>query len=102
VFVFDAPLLARLRLSGNRLAFLAETLADLAGRRRLEVHLGDPVAVLAGRPLAATFAPVPGYARRRARLHVVVEHPWPWAVRPDGGDVSSHAVWARRLARRAP
>jgi deoxyribodipyrimidine photo-lyase len=33
VFVFDEPLLDRLRLSSKRLVFLVETLADLAGRR---------------------------------------------------------------------
>ena len=41
-FVFDAPLLARLRLSGKRLVFLAETLASLATRRDVEVHRGRP------------------------------------------------------------
>ena len=41
VFVFDAPLLRRLRLSGKRLVFLAETLGDLAARRPVEVRRGD-------------------------------------------------------------
>ncbi len=43
VFVFDAPLLSRLRLSGKRLVFLVETLAELAERRPLRVAIGDPV-----------------------------------------------------------
>jgi deoxyribodipyrimidine photo-lyase len=100
VFVFDAPLLARLRLSGKRLVFLTETLADLATRRDVEVHVGDPVEVLQGRRLAATVAPVPGWRRRAARLTVAVRHPWPWLVRPHGGSVASFSAW-RKAAERA-
>jgi deoxyribodipyrimidine photo-lyase len=100
VFVFDRPLLARLRLSGKRLVFLTETLTDLAGRREVEVHVGDPVEVLAGRRLAATVAPVPGWHRRAAHLEVVARHPWPWLVPPHGGPVTSFSAW-RRAADRA-
>jgi deoxyribodipyrimidine photo-lyase len=99
-FVFDAPLLARLRLAGTRLVFLVETLADLARRREVAVHLGDPVAVLADRRLAGTATPVPGWRRRAARLQVVARHPWPWLVRPHGGSVASFSAW-RRAAERA-
>ena len=81
VFVFDEPLLRRLRLSGRRLVFLAEALAELD----VEVLLGDPVVELAGRPLAVTWAPVPGFRRRSAALDVVALHPWPWLRRPGGG-----------------
>jgi deoxyribodipyrimidine photo-lyase len=42
VFVLDEPLLRSLRLSGKRLVFLAECLADLAGRREVDVRLGRP------------------------------------------------------------
>ena len=98
VFVFDAPLLAQLRLSGKRLVFLTECLADLAERRALTVHLGDPIEVLAGRRLAATAAPVPGWRRRAGHLDVVATHPWPWLVRPHGGSVASFSAW-RRAAR---
>ncbi len=99
VFVFDAPLLARWRLSGKRLVFLAETLGDLALRRPVEVHRGAPAEVLAGRPLAATFAPVPGFRARAARLQVAELHPWPWLVRPHGGPAGSFSAW-RKAARR--
>ncbi|MHA3704957.1 FAD-binding domain-containing protein [Jatrophihabitans sp. YIM 134969] len=95
VFVFDAPLLARLRLSGKRLVFLAETLGDLAARRPVEVRRGDPVAELAGIPLATTWAPVPGFARRATRLDVVETHPWPWLVRPRPASVRSFSAWRR-------
>ncbi|MBC7374720.1 MAG: deoxyribodipyrimidine photolyase, partial [Frankiales bacterium] len=78
VFVFDEPLLARLRLSGKRLVFLAEALAELD----CEVLLGDPPVELAGRALAATYAPVPGFRRRSAGLDIVALHPWPWLRRP--------------------
>jgi len=91
VFVLDEPLLARLRLSGKRLVFLAETLAELGA----EVRLGDPVEELAGRRLAVTHAPVPGFARRAARLDVVERHPWPWLRRPGTGSLRSFSAWAR-------
>jgi deoxyribodipyrimidine photo-lyase len=100
VFVFDEPLLARLRLSGLRLVFLAECLADLAQRRPVEVHRGDPTAVLAGRSLAATHTPVPGFAVRSAQLDVVALHPWPWLRRPAGGSVASFTAWARSHEKR--
>jgi len=101
VFVFDAPLLRRLGLSGKRLVFLAETLADLAGRRALEVLVGDPVALLRGRAVAATFAPVPGWRSRAAAIEPVEIDPWPWLRRPHGGSVASYSAW-RRAADRAP
>jgi deoxyribodipyrimidine photo-lyase len=98
VFVFDEPLLARLRLSGTRLVFLTECLADLATRRPVEVHLGDPSEVLRDRHLATTAAPVPGNRRHRSRLGdaVAETHPWPWLVVPHDGSVRSFSAWRRR------
>ena len=93
VFVFDEPLLRRLRLSGKRLVFLAQTLGELADRRPLEVHRGDPVVELAGRRLATTYAPVPGWSRRSARLDVVELHPWPWLRRPTNAPLRSYSAW---------
>ena len=95
VFVFDGPLLHQLRLSTKRLVFLTETLAEIAEQRDVRILLGDPVAELAGVALASTFAPVPGYERRVARLNVVAAYPYPWARRPSGGDVRSHSAWIR-------
>lgn len=95
-FVFDEPLLARLRLSGKRLVFLAECLADLAQRRTVEVHRGEPTAVLAGRRLAVTFAPVPGFRQRAARVEMATLHPWPWLRRPAGGSARSFTAWIGR------
>lgn len=100
VFVFDAPLLARLRLSAKRLVFLTETLADLAERRDVVVLRGDPVDLLAETPSATTFAPVPGWRRRAQRLPIVATHPWRWLVRPHGGSVASFTAW-RKAAERA-
>ena len=59
LFVFDQPLLRSLRLSVNRLVFLAQSLADLSTRREVQLWLGDPVEILHGRPLATTFALFP-------------------------------------------
>lgn len=94
VLVFEERLLEVRRLSGKRLVFVAETLADLATRREVEVHLGDPATVLAGRRLAATAAPVPGWRRLATRLEVE-RHPWPWLVRPGSGPVTSFTAWRR-------
>ncbi len=93
VFVFDEPLLRRLRLSGKRLVFLAETLGELATYRQLEVRRGAPVAELTGRALATTYAPVPGWARRAAQLQVVELHPWPWLRRPGNASLRSYSAW---------
>lgn len=95
VFVFDEPLLGSLRLSGKRLVFLAETLGELAATRPLDVRRGVVGAELAGVPLAATYAPVPGWARHAARLDVVETHPWPWLVRPRAAPVQSFTAWRR-------
>jgi len=95
VFVFDEPLLARLRLAPTRLVFLAEVLADLGGRRDLEVWRGDPTEVLAGRALSATFTPVPGWHRRALLVRPVEIRPWPWLVRPHDGSLTSFTAWAR-------
>ena len=91
VFVFDAPLLARLRLSGKRLVFLAEALAE----RGAQVRLGDPVDELAGTALATTWNSTPGFARRSGALNVVALHPWPWLRRPGTGSLRSFSAWAR-------
>ena len=93
VFVFDAPLLARLRLDPRRLVFLAETLADLGTRREVSVLRGDPRTALAGRQLATTYAPVPGWRARARVLRPAVVHPWPWLVPPHAGPVGSFSAW---------
>ena len=95
VFVFDEPLLRRLQLSMNRLVFLAQSVAELSTRRDVELWLGDPVEVLQGRRLTATFAPVPGWKSRAARLDVVALHPWPWLERPRAGSISSYTAWSK-------
>ncbi|WP_207908799.1 FAD-binding domain-containing protein [Pseudonocardia endophytica] len=100
VFVFDEPLLRRLSLSGKRLVFLAETLADLATRREVRVYRRTPGEALAGAAVAVTHAPVPGFGRRRDAVEPAVIHPWPWLHRPHDGPVTSFSAWRKRLARR--
>lgn len=95
VFVFDEPLLSRLQLSSKRLVFLVETLAELAEHRQVELHVGDPVDVLAGRRLAVTHAPVPGFAKRAAKLHIAELHPWPWLAQPNQRSVRSFSGWRK-------
>ena len=96
VFVWERPLLQRLRLSPVRLLFLAECLADLATRRTLQVRIGDPVEELGDVAIATTFAPVPGWRRRAERLRLARVHPWPWLVPPHDGPVTSFTAWRRR------
>jgi deoxyribodipyrimidine photo-lyase len=95
VFVFDEPLLARLQLSGKRLVFLAETLAELATARPVELRLGDPTIELADAAVAVTHAPVPGFASRAAAVRPVAIHPYPWLHRPVGGSIRSFSAWLR-------
>jgi deoxyribodipyrimidine photo-lyase len=97
VFVFDEQLLARVRLSGKRLVFLTQTLAELAESRLLQVHRGDPVSVLDRRAVAVTFAPVPGFVRRAALLEPAELHPYPWLVRPLDTPIASFSSWRRAM-----
>lgn len=99
VVVLDEPTLDELRLSGKRLIFVTECLADLAARRDVEIRLGETAAELAGRPLAVTFAPVPVFTRRAASLHLAVTHPWPWLERPRSQRLTSFSVWRKGVGR---
>jgi deoxyribodipyrimidine photo-lyase len=96
VFVFDAALLASLQLSGKRLVFLAQRLAELGETRKLTVELASPVDVLAGTAVATTFVPVPGWRRRANAIEPVAVHPWPWLRRPTNGSVASFSAWNNR------
>ena len=98
VFVFDQPLLHRLQLSAKRLVFLTETLADLAERRDVEIHLGTPGQALDGRSVAVTHAPVPGFARHSAEVGPAETHPFPWLARPTTGSVSSFSAWRKGVS----
>lgn len=79
-------------LSGSPL----EHTTDLATRRTLEVWRGDPSAVLSGRRLAVTEAPVPGFARIAGHVSPVEVHPFPWLVVPTDRPVQSFSAWRRR------
>jgi deoxyribodipyrimidine photo-lyase len=93
IFVFDEPLLRGLMLSGKRLVFLAERLAELASDRSLTIELGNPTEVLAGTAVATTFAPVPGWQRRANAIQPIEIHPWPWLRKPSGNSVASFSAW---------
>ncbi|MBW0118867.1 deoxyribodipyrimidine photolyase, partial [Pseudonocardia sp. KRD-169] len=76
--------------------FLAETLADLGTRRPVQVHRGVVADELAGRAVAVTHAPVPGFAARAAAVAPVRVHPWPWLFRPHAGPVTSYSAWRKK------
>ncbi len=83
LFVFDEPLLDRLRLSGKRLIFLAETLGEIQRSRRLDVYLGHPTQILSEYDVAATHAPVPGFERRASAARSTELFPWLWLRVPN-------------------
>jgi deoxyribodipyrimidine photo-lyase len=95
VYVLDEPKLAQLRWSGKRLVFLAESLADLAARREVEVRLGSVAEELHGRSVAVTFAPVPWFTRRARDVDLAQVHPWPWIARPTSQRLTSYSAWRK-------
>ncbi|MEM9406915.1 MAG: FAD-binding domain-containing protein [Acidobacteriota bacterium] len=97
IFVFDAPLLERLHLSRKRLAFLAETLADLGTRRSLRVVRGKPAECLEEVRVATTFAPVPGFRRIAERIEPAELHPWTWLAWPHDRSLQSFSAWRKSL-----
>ena len=99
-FVFDEALLASLQLSGKRLIFIAERLAELSQTRTVEVFRGNPITLLADRALAATFSPVPGWRRRATSLQPAVVYPWPWLRTPTSGPVKSFSAWRNSHTRK--
>jgi deoxyribodipyrimidine photo-lyase len=99
IFVFDEALLSRLRLTGKRLVFLSESLADLATRREVQIWRGDPVDALSGGGVATTYAPVPGWRRRADRIKPSEVHPWPWLVKPHGKAAGSFSAWRKSADR---
>ena len=97
VFVFDQPLLARLRLSPKRLVFFVETLAELGQSRDLTIWFGDPRRILTNYQVAVTYAPVPGFRRRLAKIGAAELHPWPWLIEPTTGNVITYRDWRRSV-----
>lgn len=95
-FVFDEPALAKLQLSSKRLIFYVETLQDLAERREVVMHLGDPRIIAASLNPAITYAPVPSFAKYLPTVAVL--HPWPWLALPHAESAASFTAW-RKAAR---
>ena len=96
VFIFDEPALLKLRLSSKRLVFFVETLQDLATRRDVICHLGDPRQITPGLSAAITWAPVPSFDKYAGST--VELHPWPWLVEPHAGSITSFSAWRKNLA----
>ncbi len=96
VFAFDEPLLGSLKLSGKRLIFLVERLAELAEARTLTILLGNPIEILSGMKLAVTYAPVPGWRARANEITPTAVYPWPWLRVPGNESVASYSAWNKR------
>ena len=97
VFIFDEPALEKLRLSSKRLVFFVETLQDLAQRREVIVHLGDPKKIAPGLAAAITWAPVPSFEKYAVITAEI--HPWPWLAEPHAGSIKSFSAWRQKLAK---
>ena len=95
IFVFDEPALHKLQLSSKRLVFFVETLQDLAERRDVIVHLGDPREITPALDAAITWAPVPSFAKYATTAAQM--HPWPWLAEPHSGSVKSFSAWRQKL-----
>ena len=96
VFIFDEPALRKLRLSSKRLVFFVETLRDLAERREVIVHLGDPKKIVPGLAAAITWAPVPSFAKY---AHGAAElQPWPWLAEPHADSIKSFSAWRKKIS----
>ncbi|TFD46570.1 deoxyribodipyrimidine photolyase [Cryobacterium frigoriphilum] len=95
VFIFDEPALVKLQLSSKRLIFFVQTLQDLATRREVIVHLGDPRDITSRLRAAITWAPVPSFAKY---VDIAAElHPWPWLAEPHARSVKSFSAWRNNL-----
>lgn len=97
-FIFDEPLLERWQLSGKRLVFLSECLANLAARREVHAWRGTPAAWLSRQKAVATSrAPVPGF-RKLAEQHrsALRLQPWPW-LRPPSAALLERLDGAKRF-----
>ena len=96
VFVFDEPLLKRLKITSKRFVFILETLAEISETRHLKLYLGNPQVELAGIPLAVTHAPVPGFQKHAKGLNIVQTWPWPWLCEPNSAPIHSFSSWVRK------
>lgn len=94
VFVFNEQALATLQLSSKRIYFYLETLQDLAQRRDLSVHIGDPYQFARQTDVAVTYAPVPSFAKFENLAQV---HPFLWLRTPHTQSVRSFTAWRGKL-----
>jgi len=93
-FVFNREALSTLQLSAKRIAFYLQTLQDLAMRRDVHAHIGDPYQFAADNSVAVTFAPVPSFKKF---MNIAEIHPYPWLRRPHSGSVRSFTSWRQKL-----
>jgi deoxyribodipyrimidine photo-lyase len=101
VFIWDEKLLRRLQLSGHRLVYLTQRLAELGRNRDLQIWRGSPSEVLSTLSVATTFTPVPGFRRIADGIHIAELHPWPWLARPSHQTATSYTAWRKALSGRS-
>ena len=93
-FIFNESALRKLQLSSKRIYFYLETLQDLAQRRQLTVHLGDPYEFAQENAVAVTYAPVPSFAKFKNLAEI---HPFLWLRKPHPLSVRSFSAWRGKL-----
>lgn len=93
-FIFNESALRKLQLSSKRIYFYLETLQDLAQRRQLTVHLGDPYEFAQENAVAVTYAPVPSFAKFKNLAEL---HPFLWLRKPHPLSVRSFSAWRGKL-----
>lgn len=95
-FVFNDAALGKLQLSAKRIGFYLQTLQDLATRREVHVHLGDPYQFAVENKVAVTFAPVPSFKKF---INLAEIHPYPWLRQPHSGSIRSFTSWRQKLSK---
>jgi len=97
LFIFDSILLKHLQISTKRINFLLDTLKELAVKKNLVVHVGDPQKILQNYNYASTHACVPKYKDIISKNMPVVEFPTRRLVEPIDFYPKSYTSWKKNI-----
>jgi len=101
IFIFDEPLLRKLRISSKRLIFIAQTLGEIQEYySNLRVFRGDPTDLLKDREVDTCYSPVPLWRRYAKSAQLRNVYPYPWLREPKENEpLSSFSKWRSYLER---